>query len=196
MSRSGAADPPLRPLAARDARPRLRPDRPTKATTRLWRWSCDDLGGVLAIDLGLLRRSRRRRRIARVLADATMPGARLVSRRTGQLRAARLPPRRRGACGRTSGDRLPRRGDAARRRAAGDRLARAAPPGRGARRRRSRRWASAPGDRVAAFLPNMPAGGGRVPRLREPRRGLVDLLARHGAGSRCSTASARSSRRC
>ena len=61
-------------------------------------------------------------------------------------------------------------------------LARAAPPGRPRSRRRSRAWACSRGDRVVRLPAERAADGGRLPRLRQPRRDLVGLLARHGAG--------------
>ena len=110
-----------------------------------------------------------------------MPGARLVPGRAGQLRAAGVPPRRRGARGRPSGDRLSRRGDAARaassqeiawpelRRQVGAR----SPP-------RSRRMGVRRGRPRRRLPAQHAADGGRLPRLRQPRRDLVGLLARHG----------------
>ena len=79
--------------------------------------------------------------------------------------------------------------DAARRRIARDRLARAAAPGRLAGGARSRRWASPPATASRAFLPNMPADRRRLPRLRQPRRDLVGVLARHGPAGRARSLS-------
>ena len=179
------ADRPLPQLARRAPRPHLRELRGDAAMVgaRSRR--------LLAQHLGLFRSA---------IADAVRGRARraqdarrgLVSRRAGQLCAAGVPACRRGACRRPAGDRQRRRG----RRAARD----AAGPSCGARRPRSRCICSdkgvKPGDRVAAYLPNIAETIDRVPRLRQHRRDLERLRARHGPRPPCSTASARSSRRC
>ncbi len=124
-----------------DARPRLR-SRPRRRLRPPLALVVHRSAGFLAIGLGLLQHR---------FADAAHDGASSPRRcrarvwfpgRAGQLRAARVPARRRRARRRPPGDRLPRRGDAARRPDRGDRLARAAPPGRRPRCRASRRWAS------------------------------------------------------
>ena len=63
--------------------------RPT--TTALWQLVGRRRRGVLGVDLGLLRASRRRRRTSACSATREMPGAPLVPRRAAQLRRARLP---------------------------------------------------------------------------------------------------------
>ena len=109
-----------------------------------------------------------------------MPGAVWFPGAQVNYAAAGLPPRRRGACRRPPGDRLSRRGDAARRPHAGDRLAGAAPPGRRVRGR-ARRDGRRAGRSRRRLHAERAADGGRVPRLREPRRDLVGVLGRHGA---------------
>ena len=137
------------------ARPRLRPDhdgrlRRASGAGRATTWR------VLAVDLGLLRASQS------PTPHETRAGRRddarraLVPGRAGQLRAAGVPPRRRGACRRPSGDRVPERGDAARAASVEIALARAAAPGRRVRGGARAAWACSRGDRVCAFLPNTP----------------------------------------
>ena len=84
-----------------------------------------------------------------------MPGAQLVPRRAAQLRAAGAAPCRRGACRRPPGHRVPERAHA--RAPVRD----VAGPSCGARSASLRRRGCAalgvqPGDRVCAYLPNMP----------------------------------------
>ena len=111
-----------------------------------------------------------------------MPGAVWFPGAQVNYAGQRLWPRRRGACRRPPGDRLSRRGDAARGRTqeiAWPELRRqvaASPPRSSDGRRAGRPRRRLPAERAA--------GGGRVPRLREHRRDLVDLLARHGAARR------------
>src|ERR1019366_7337037 len=175
------ADPALHAMASRVARPRLRRDdahrlRPALALV------VRRAARLLAIDLGLVRDR---------IADAARRGARrrddagraVVPRRGGQLRAASPAPRRAGACRRSPGDRFSQRDDAAPRRDPRDRLARIAPAGRGAGRRvleaGRRPWR--PRRRVHA---RRAADGGRVSRLRQPRRGVVGVLGGHGPARR------------
>ena len=114
----------------------------------LWRWSVEDLEGFWGVDLGLLRRRRARLRArARVARDA---------------RRAVVPGRRRSTtpstCSAASAD------DARRDRRTAARTARATPSGRGAScaSRRARIAAGLRalgverGDRVAAYMPNIP----------------------------------------
>ena len=117
----------------------------------LWRWSVDDLAGVLALDLGLLRGHRARPRRPRRWPTRAMPGAALVPRRDAQLRRARAADARASptttrSCSAYSQTRAPVTLTAAR-------AARAGPPGP---RPGCAGSASAPGDRVAAYAPNIP----------------------------------------
>ena len=143
-------------------------------------------GGLLGLDLGLLRRAGRRRRLRPVLASREMPGAEWFAGTQPQLRRARL----RGKDDAETGD--PARLRAARARRA--QLGRAARPGRRGRRRpaRARGRARRPRRRLPA---EHPRGDRRLPRHRLARRRLVELLARLRPGQRRSTASPRSSPR-
>ena len=126
--------------------------------------------GVLGVDLGLLRRARLGRRTSASSDLARDAGRRVVPRCAAQLRGARppRPRRRRGRDPPRVGASTPRRGD----------LGRARATGRAASRRRSVRRGSRPGDRVVAYLPNIVEAVDRVPRVRQSRRDLVELLAR------------------
>ena len=177
-----AAHPPLHALAARDARPATSTDH-DEGYDRLWRWSCDDLRAFWQSIWDYFEHRSRRRRTRRVLVERDDARRALVPRRPGQLRARRCS--RHADAAHAAGhpaivfrDEAMQRAGAARR----DRLARAAPPGRRRSPRRLRAWASAPGDRVVRLPAQRAADGGRLPRLRQPRRDLVGLLARHGAG--------------
>ena len=160
----------------------------------LWRWSVDDLRGFWGsiwdyFDL------QSPTPVEAVLADERDARRALVPRRAGQLRAAGVPPRRRGARRRPSGDRVPERGDAARAaNCSRARLARTAPPGRVAGGGSCAAWACS-----AATASARSCRTRRRPRWpSSPRRAWArsGRSARPTWGrSRCSTASVRSSRR-
>ena len=158
----------------------------------LWQWSVATRG-LLGQHLGLLRRQGAQRRTARCSAPARCRGAAVVRGRDAQLCRAPARARARGP--------RPRRG----RRScsvdeAGDRAARSpgpnSPPQAGALAATLRRLGVRRGDRVVAYMPNIPRDRGRAAGGDQPGRDLVQQLARHGPRAACSTASGRSSRRC
>ena len=134
----------------------------------LWRWSTEDLEAFWGSIWDFFD-VRADAPYERVLARPLDAGCGVVPRRPAQLRRARLRGQGRRRTSRSSHAselRDERRGD----------LGRAARAGRGARRRaaRARRRAGRPRRRLPA---EHPRDGRRLPRLREPRRGVVELLA-------------------
>ena len=114
-------------------------------------------------------------------------GRGLVSRRPDQLRRARVPREARRACRRRPRRRGRRgiRADWGELRVLTARIAAACgPKGCGA------------GDRVAAYLPNIPEAVAAFLACHEPRRDVVELLARLRRRAASRIASPRSSRRC
>ena len=128
---------------------------------------------------------------ARTLVDGDrMPGARWFP--DARLNFAENLLRRRAAEPRARGAGVPRRGQGRRRadrRASCWRWCRALAQA-------LRRAGVGAGDRVAAYLPNMPEAIVAMLAAVEPRRDLVVVLAGLRRRRACSTASARSSRRC
>ena len=124
---------------------------------------------LLGVDLGLLRASASA--AARCSPSREMPGAQWFPGAHAQLRRARVP---------RQGRRRARRSSPAARAASDAEL----DLGRAARTRRARIAAGLRalgverGDRVVAYMPNIPESDRRVPGLRVARRGLVELLAR------------------
>ena len=126
--------------------------------------------GLLGDDVGVPRHSRLRTVHARARRAEDARGE-VVRGRAAQLRGARLPARRTGPAGDHRALGSPR--------CVRSVLGRARAAGRGDRRQPARdgRAAGRPGRVVHA---EHPGNGRRVLRGHEPRRGLVELLARHG----------------
>ena len=134
----------------------------------LWRWSVDELEAFWASIWEFFDVS-----AAAVRARARPPrdaGRGVVPRRAAQLRRARLPrPRRRARRDRRTPPSCDRR-----RGGRGASCARVT----GAIAAALRALGVGPGDRVAAYLPNIPEAVAAFLALRPHRRGLVELLAR------------------
>ena len=125
--------------------------------------------GLLGVDLGALRRDRvgAVRAGARLAGDA---GCGVVPRRAAQLRRARAPAARPTAMSRSATPPSCGRSRELTQGELRDEVARLAGG--------LRALGVGPGDRVAAYLPNIPEAVVGVPRLRVDRRDLVELLAR------------------
>ena len=144
-------------------------DRGFETYDQLWQWSVDDLEGFWGSlwDWFDIKASKP---YDRVLGNREMPGARVVPGRRAQLRRARVPGRPPGR----AGDRPRDRGRNGGRRSPGTSCTTRSP----AARPGLRRLGVERGDRVAAYLPNVPETVIAFLATREHRRDLVELRAR------------------
>ena len=135
----------------------------------LWRWSVTELEAFWELDLGLLRRPGVARRTSACSTARAMPGAEWFPGARLNY-AEHVVPRPRAATPSrsvTPPSCAPPRDDLGRARRGDARV-----------RGRAPRAGVGPGDRVVGVPPEHRRGRRRVPRVREPRRGLVELLAR------------------
>jgi hypothetical protein len=138
----------------------------------LWRWSVEDLEGFWGCHLGLFRDSRRDAARPRP-GERAMPGAQWFPGVTHELRRPGVPPRDGGRARPSSRATKP----ASNREMSWAELRRQV----GALAASLRAMGVTRGDRVVAYLPNIPETIGRLPRRSQHRRHLVGLLAGHGA---------------